>query len=125
MTTRRIPAQRDIQDQGRCGHGYRPSDGNHCGQPSEPGAIFGDCPEHARQVLEMAREGLRADRGYQSAERIERGDRVLDAERWENLGGRRPEHVEHLVRKDAIRKRGTAAEREQRPAPRSRTRGSR
>lgn len=112
MTTkRRIPTQQDTRDQGRCGHGYRPSDGNHCGKPSEPGAAFGDCPDHAREFREMGREVDRADPAYQSAERIERGDRVLAAERWENLRGGRSDYPEGLVREAAVKQRARHAER--------------
>jgi len=47
--SRHIPTQDEIQEEGRCGHGYRPSDGNHCGEPSAPGAVFGYCAAHAEE----------------------------------------------------------------------------
>lgn len=116
----RTPTQQEIYDNGRCGHGYRPSDGRHCGQPSEPGAPFGYCAGHAREFSEKAREITQADPAYQSAQRIELGDRALDAVRWENLGTRRKDDLERLVRERAVRERAVAAQR--RPVRRSRER---
>lgn len=53
MSSRRIPTQQDIQDAGRCGDGYRPSDGQHCGQPSESAEFFSSCTVHAQEWREM------------------------------------------------------------------------
>lgn len=74
-----MPTQQDVRDQGECGHGFnygapggRP---RYCGQPSEPGATFGDCPDHAAEFRAHVREIDRA-----TARVAEFGPRVLRAE---------------------------------------------
>lgn len=58
--SRRMPTQQDVREQGECGHGFnyggpggRP---RYCGEPSEPGATFGDCPGHAAEFRAQVRE---------------------------------------------------------------------
>jgi hypothetical protein len=73
-----MPTQQDVRDQGECGNGFnyggpagRP---RYCGEPSEPGATFGDCPEHAAEFRAHVRKIDRA-----TARVTELGPRALRA----------------------------------------------
>lgn len=104
--SRRKATQDDIREQGLCGHGFNyggPAGApRYCGAPSEPGATFGDCPEHAKEFRDFSRKIDHA-----TARVAEVGPRVLHAEREEQRDPQR-----------AVAARGRAAQ-----DPRTRTRG--
>lgn len=109
--SRKMPTQDDVREQGRCGHGFNyggPGGApRYCGQPSEPDAAFGDCPEHAREFRSYCAEIDRQDRRLESADCIERGLRALNAEWFEN----RPD----TAREEVTRRARQAQERASKP----------
>jgi hypothetical protein len=87
-TSRRKPTQQDVREQDKCGHGFNYGGPGgmprYCGEPSEPGATFGDCPEHAREFGAQVR---RVDRA--TARVTEIGPRALCAIKAEHQNPQR------------------------------------
>lgn len=79
-------SDQEIRDSGRCGNGSAVS---FCGKPSEPGAPFGECHEHAEQFRETVRRVEQHERLNESAGRLERGYRAVGHEHRENGPGGR------------------------------------
>ena len=97
--SKRVPTQADVQAQGRCGNGFNYGGPGgmprYCGKPSELGAPFGDCREHAGQFREMVRQIDQHERLNESARRLECGYRAVGDEHRENL----PDGREEVVRR--------------------------
>jgi hypothetical protein len=70
-----------IRESGRCSHG---TGERFCGKPTEPGAPFGNCHEHAERFRETVRGIEQHERLNESAHRLERGYRAVGYEHREN-----------------------------------------